>query len=166
MKLNGNSEIEVKIRKHKDFLATTGYGVVIFCLWSIAKALIYVYDILPLFTENNQIAEYSSLFAYGGLLLVSNIIAILIGLKSIGIGKKNKLFTKFFCLIVTVLSVSSFLIVVDDVYTMILMESFELLYLFMAIADFMYFLITLFMCISAFKVRKYGARIGVNEDER
>lgn len=155
-----------QILKNKDILATSGYALIIFTLWSIVKALLYFY-FAPDFVQT--VLEELTVYGLGDINYITYIciavdfaVKIFIGLCAIGEGKKHKNESYFYIILSFVLIVFSLISIASDLYLLIKYIDAISIVVLSLVVDLILTYIIISIAVCAIKNKKYKNIKGVN----
>lgn len=156
-------KVKKNIRKHKDVLATCGYGVLVFLVWTLVKVIIFVGSIIPEITTNSQVL-YS--VSYLSIFLVNTTIGAICGFLALKEGKNNKTGNIVLRVLSVLLSLIAAFNLVVDVFTDVSDGTFSFVIIVTYIADVAFLIICLQIMISSFKLLKFYKLEEENSNER
>lgn len=165
-------EIQKKIRRQKDLLATNGYGVIIFILWNFVKSII---SVQPIVSPENNMTEISEetliiisivLIAFLGLLFLEVFAGIFTGIFAIREGQKDKKAGKKLRIFSTILCVFGLIFVFGDIASFISKPEFSTALFISMIIDFVYCMFAIFIVVSSMyltRLYKLEKEANINE---
>lgn len=157
------NKLNQKIWKHKDVLATCGYGVIIFIVWAFIKQLIYSLHIVP---SNEEIDRDIYTLAS----LISNVIllifCIVTGFLAEKYGKKNIKEKPAIFVLSIILSIFSILMVLaDSLVVVFIIVEFDILAIVSVVMDVLFCVFVIKIASSSFKLKKFYKLREANKNE-
>ena len=146
------NELNRNIWKHKDILATCGYGIIIFIVWGFIKQLIYSLHIVP---TNEEIDKeiYSIVSIIANIVLLG--ICLTTGFLAGKYGKKDKKEKPAIFILSIILSIFSVLtVLIDSLLMVFIIEEFDILSLIAVIMDLLFCIFVIRIASSVFTLKK------------
>lgn len=152
-----------KIWKHKDILATCGYGVIIFIVWAFIKQLIYSLHIVPSSEEIDKDIYSLVNIVYNVILLA---LCLATGFLAEKYGKRSIKEKPAIFILSIILSILSILMVLaDSLVAVLIIVEFDLLALVSVIMDVLFCVFVIKIASSSFKLKKLYKIKEANENE-
>ena len=152
-----------KIWKHKDILATCGYGVIIFIVWAFIKQLIYSLHIVPSSEEIDKNIYSIVNIVYNVILLA---LCLSTGFLAEKYGKRSIKEKPAIFILSIILSILSILMVLaDSLVAVLIIVEFDLLALVSVIMDVLFCVFVIKIASSSFKLKKLYKIKEANENE-
>lgn len=149
------NEIQRNIRKNKDILNSSGYGILVFFAWNIVKIFVYVYGlgsfVSPGVEDESDILYRFIISTQSALQLFIGIFIAIFFMRNYHPNKKMDIIKKSLLMLFVLIALS---FIAVDIFLLIISRSFDAVIIFSLIMDCVYATLVIYAVISFFKLVK------------